>query len=99
VRRRKSRVVFASAALCWIALPVAAEQAPPPWAYPVLAPGVKPPPADGVARTIPGSEASFTRTEMFDLFNAHDWFPDDHPTMPDVVAHGRKSAVRACGMC
>jgi cytochrome c553 len=82
-----------------LTLPVAAQQAPPPWAYPVLAPGVKPPPDDGLEKTVPGSKTSFTRKQISDLFNAHDWFPEDHPTMPDVVAHGRGPEVRACGMC
>jgi cytochrome c553 len=78
--------------------PSAAEPAPP-WAYPVLAPGAKPPPDDGVAKTVPDSKASFTRKQISDLFNAHDWFPEDHPPMPDVVAHGRGPVVRPCGMC
>jgi cytochrome c553 len=84
--------------ICALIAPLAAE-APPPWAYPLLDPSVKPPPDDGVKRTLPGSSASFTRKEMSDLFEAHDWLPDDHPPMPDVVAHGRKPEVRACGMC
>jgi cytochrome c553 len=82
-----------------LTLPVAAQQAPPPWAYPVLAPGVKPPPDDGLEKTVPGSKTSFTRKQISDLFNAHDWLPEDHPPMPDVVAHGRGPEVRACGMC
>jgi cytochrome c553 len=60
---------------------------------------VKQPPDDGLEKTIPGSKTSFTRKQISDLFNAHDWFPEDHPTMPDVVAHGRGPEVRACGMC
>jgi len=60
---------------------------------------VKPPPDDGLEKTVPGSKTSFTRKQISDLFNAHDWFPEDHPTMPDVVAHGRGPEVRACGMC
>src|SRR5581483_11051318 len=34
-----------------------------------------------------------------DLFNIADWRPTEHPSMPDVVAHGRKPDVRACGYC
>jgi cytochrome c553 len=97
VTQRNSRWILATA-LCLIALPVAAEP-PPPWAYPVLAPGVKPPPDDGLEKTVPGSKVSSTRKQISDLFNAHDWFPEDHPTMPDVVAHGRGPEVRPCGMC
>jgi cytochrome c553 len=28
-----------------------------------------------------------------------DWYPDIHPPMPDIVAHGRKPDVYACGHC
>src|SRR5579863_2389043 len=77
----------------------AAEQTPPPWAYPVLAPGVQGPPDDGVKRSVPGSGVQFTAREMFNLFDAHDWFPGDHPPMPEVVVHGRAPDVRACSMC
>jgi len=93
------RWIVAAATFCLLTLPAAAQQAPPPWAYPVLAPGVKPPPDDGLEKTVPGSKTSFTRKQISDLFNAHDWFPEDHPPMPDVVAHGRGPEVRACGMC
>jgi cytochrome c553 len=31
--------------------------------------------------------------------NPPDWFPDEHPPMPDVVAHGRANGVRACANC
>jgi cytochrome c553 len=99
VTLRISRWIFVAAAACLLTLSVAAERAPPPWAYPVLAPGVKPPPDDGIEKIVPGSKASFTRKQMSDLFDAHDWFPDDHPPMPDVVAHGHQPEVRACGMC
>ena len=97
--RGDGRWIIAAGTFCLLTLPVAAQQAPPPWAYPVLAPGVKPPPDDGLEKTVPGSKASFTRKQISDLFNAHDWFPEDHPPMPDVVAHGRGPEVRPCGMC
>ena len=97
--RGDGRWIVAAATFCLLTLPVAAQQAPPPWAYPVLAPGVKPPLDDGLEKTVPGSKTSFTRKQISDLFNAHDWFPEDHPPMPDVVAHGRGPEVRACGMC
>ena len=97
--RGDGRWIVAAGTFCLLTLPVAAQQAPPPWAYPVLAPGVKPPPDDGLEKTVPGSKTSFTRKQISDLFNAHDWFPEDHPPMPDVVAHGRGPEVRACGMC
>ncbi len=40
-----------------------------------------------------------TRAQLGDLFNPPDWRPENHPPPPDVVAHGRKPDVRACGYC
>jgi cytochrome c553 len=70
----------------------------PAWAYP-WAPDFKAAPDDGVPRHVPDSTQSFTSTQERDLFFVPDWHPDDHPTMPDVVAHGRMPDVRACGSC
>lgn len=92
------------AALGWFSSMEAGAQttAPikPAWAYPFL--GASPPtvPNDGVQHQLPGSKLSLTKTEIFDLFTAHDWYPETHPEMPEVVARGRKASdVRACGMC
>ena len=71
----------------------------PAWAYPNLGPNPPSPPNDGVRHTLDGSPHTFTMVELFDLFTARDWFADSHPPMPEVVAHGRKPEVRACGMC
>ncbi len=49
-----------------------------------------------------GSKASFTRAQVIDYYGPADWFPEDHPPMPDIVAHGRKAAappIIACGLC
>ncbi len=70
----------------------------PAWAYP-WAPDFKSASDDGVPRHVPDSAAAFTVTQERDLFFAPDWHPDDHPAMPDVVAHGRRPDVRACGSC
>src|SRR5580700_7213069 len=70
----------------------------PAWAYP-WAPDYKAPPDDGVPRHVSNSTAAFTITQERDLFFAPDWHPDDHPPLPDVVAHGRQPDVRACGSC
>ncbi|MGC2402181.1 MAG: c-type cytochrome, partial [Acidobacteriaceae bacterium] len=48
---------------------------------------------------LPGSKASYTKAEIGDIFVVPDWFPDIHPPMPEVVAHGRKPDVYACGHC
>ena len=68
------------------------------WAYPASPPGVVHP-ADEVVRQVPGSPLSLTRAQIEDPFNPPDWFPDEHPLMPEVVAHGRRPAVRACAQC
>ena len=49
--------------------------------------------------TVPGSTLSFTRQQISDGFGPADWFPGDHPAMPEIVAHGRRPDVRACGLC
>jgi cytochrome c553 len=71
---------------------------PPAWAFP-WDPDFKAPPDDGKPRRVPDSDATYTLTQVRDLFVAPDWHPNDHPPMPEVVAHGRKPEVRACGSC
>jgi len=70
----------------------------PAWAYP-WAPDFKAAPDDGMPRHVPDSSAAFTITQERDLFFVPDWHPGDHPPMPDIVAHGRRPDVRACGSC
>jgi len=54
---------------------------------------------DGTLRHIPDSTRSFTLTQIRDNSGPADWFPNDHPKMPDIVAHGRKPDVTACSFC
>jgi cytochrome c553 len=75
------------------------DEAPPPWAYPVAAPGFKPAPDDGQPRRVPGSDRTYTVPQTRDRFFAPDWHPADHPPMPEVVSVGRKPDVFACGVC
>jgi cytochrome c553 len=78
-----------------------AAQADLEWAYQSLDQD-KPPnhyPDDAV-RTVPGSSLSMTQEEVDDLFNPPDWFPMDHPPMPEIVARGIPGTdVRACASC
>jgi cytochrome c553 len=76
---------------------------PPFWAY-----GVPPgPPAAAAAaaapdtsmKHLPGNSLEFTRAQISNAFGPADWYPGDHPTMPDVVAHGKMPDVRACSLC
>jgi cytochrome c553 len=80
------------------ALAVAADP-PPPWAYPVNPPGTQPVPDDSILRHVPDSTVAFSLTQIRDLFNVPDWHPDDHPPMPEPVAHGRKPMPFACAYC
>jgi cytochrome c553 len=72
---------------------------PPEWAYVSNPPDFKSPVDDGSLRHVPDSTAGWTLTQLRDLFFAPDWHPDDHPRMPEIVAHGRKPDVFACGFC
>jgi cytochrome c553 len=88
-----------------------ATEPPPPWAYgflvPAGAPGDTPAasaasllePDDGTLRHLPGSTGAFTLTQVRDPFGPADWYPGDHPPMPEVVSRGRKPDVGACGRC
>lgn len=80
----------------------AQTQTTPPFAYavnPPATPGAAPPPADTSRKTVPGSTLSLTLPQIRDLFNPPDWYPEDHPTMPEAVSKGRRPDVRACGYC
>ena len=84
---------------------------PPPWAYgfaspatPGSSPAPAPPPAaappDNSQHQLPGSSGSFTLAQIRDQYGPADWYPGDHPQMPDIVAHGKKDQqVAACGLC
>jgi cytochrome c553 len=96
-------IAFSGAALAQAPAAGSSPSAPmpssfPAWAYP-WAPDFKAAPDDGIPRHVPDSALAFTITQERDLFFAPDWHPDDHPPMPDIVAHGRPPEVRACGSC
>jgi len=56
-------------------------------------------PDDGVLKQAPGSAKSYTQAQIDDPMAPPDWFPDEHPPMPQVVAHGNGTTVRACIGC
>jgi cytochrome c553 len=83
---------------------VGAQQSEPPaWAYNVVntPAGAQPAaaPDDGSPKKLPGSNGAFTLQQIRDGFGPADWYPDDHPKMPPVVASGRRPDVRACSLC
>ena len=97
------RALVSIAALGMLVLPAvqAQAQAPaqrlPEWAYPV-APRPTPPDAVKPIR-LPGSTKQYTQAQIDDRFSPPDWYPQEHPPLPDVVAHGRPSNGLACALC
>ena len=94
--------------LCAVSLSAAqrlrAAASLPDWAYAIPAPPAAgapqtAAPPDTSVKQIPGSTLTFTRQQISDGFGPADWFPSDHPAMPDIVAHGKRPDVRACGLC
>jgi cytochrome c553 len=78
----------------------APPEQPPAWAFPVNPPhhssgGAKP---DAIEH-VPGSSAAYTDKQLDDEFFVADWFPKEHGPAPDVVLHGHKPNVAACGYC
>ncbi len=57
------------------------------------------PAPDTSLKHLPGSTEAFTQAQINDRFGPADWFPGDHPEMPEIVAHGRKPDVWACSLC
>ena len=87
------------------------SRVPPPWAYGLKTPLGSPPSEeptptptdklavdDGKVIHLPGSPVSLTLTQMRDQVVV-DWYPDDHPKMPEIVAQGRKPDIQACPTC
>jgi len=114
----KKLFATAVAALCVTGALAQEIEGPPMWAWGVTTPGERRPsnakplppqpqaPAPQLDNTvllsIPGSKLRFTAAQVADRFAPADWFPEDHPVMPDIVAKGRQDAktpIWACGFC
>jgi cytochrome c553 len=85
-------------------LPPVPEGEYPAQAPPILPPQkfVPPPPAatsPEQLRQAEGSEFKFTTQQIGYRHGPADWFPQDHPVMPEIVAKGKNPEVRACAMC
>jgi cytochrome c553 len=69
-------------------------------AFPDCAYSAAVPAEDGIKRELPGASVKFTRNEAYFDYGPADWYPGDHPPMPDIVAHGKPAAgTRACALC
>jgi len=73
---------------------------PPDWVYPL------PPRGAGGARPdtaqvfhVPNSTIGYTMRQINNDYDPPDWHPETHTKEPDIVAHGRKPAIYACGFC
>jgi cytochrome c553 len=70
------------------------------WAFPGVGAATsasEPLPSDEVR--LPGSPVIFHRADFHDMAKAIDWFPDTHPTAPDVVLHATTEGGYPCGYC
>jgi len=55
---------------------------------------------DATQHSLPGSTLSFTAAQVRDAYGPADWYPGDHPSMPEIVAHGsRERQIIACSLC
>jgi cytochrome c553 len=55
---------------------------------------------DTTQHKVSGSNLSFTTAQIRDTYGPADWFPGDHPTMPEIVARGsRERQILACSLC
>jgi cytochrome c553 len=97
----RRHIVVAIALVAAGAVAGRAQNQLPDWAYNAVntPAGAKPAPDDGSPKKLPGSGGAFTLQQIRDGFGPADWYPGDHPTMPPVVATGRKPDVRACSLC
>src|SRR5256714_14997878 len=99
---RRLALVFALAAAASTVLAQAPQ--PPAWAYAIPIPppaGAPATPAapDTSVKQLPGTTLTLTRQRISDGFGPADWFPGDHPAMPEIVAHGKRPDARACALC
>ena len=92
----------------------AADSNYPAWAYgvpPPAQPGATPPAPvrdDGTMLSVPGSDLKFTLNKIRGRRDNDtparvapaDWFPNEHPTMPNIVQNGDDSrGIVACSLC
>ena len=72
----------------------------PSWAFPINPRGAPAPAADDSVRRVPDSAVTFTAKEIAAIAGpVPDWHPEEHPTMPAIVARGRPPAVYSCAYC
>jgi cytochrome c553 len=70
------------------------------WALPQNPPAKIPaaPVDDKTPLHVPGSARTFTAAQTTNISSVPDWWPQDHPPMPEIVAHAR-GQTWPCGYC
>jgi len=80
-----------------------AEPAPPPCTQaskPLDCARLGAPRPKDVIHKLPDTDRTFTEYDIHFDYGPADWYPGDHPPMPEIVAHGRQSdTLRACSLC
>ena len=56
-------------------------------------------PPDTTLLSVPNSTRRYTAAQTRNSFDIADWHPEEHGPMPEVVSHGRRPDVQACGYC
>jgi cytochrome c553 len=69
------------------------------WAYPKAGASAVLDPLQKGPQRVPGSPLTFTLEQVNDELNPVDWFPDEHPQAPGIVAHGHKGGPTPCAEC
>jgi cytochrome c553 len=53
-----------------------------------------------VMHKLPDTDKTFTEYAIHYDYGPADWYPEDHPAMPEIVARGRESdTLRPCSLC
>lgn len=73
----------------------------PDWVYPLPVRGAPAAPRPDTAKIfrVPNSAIGYTNRQISNTFDPPDWHPATHTKPPEIVAHGRKPAIYACGLC
>ena len=91
-------VAVAALSVSCAALAAPKSDPPPRWAFMLLHEDSDPTPA-GKRITVPGSALRVAAKAIDNPFAGVDWFPEDHPAMPEVVANGHRPHLWACSYC
>lgn len=55
---------------------------------------------DPAKLSLPDASLSFTESEINNFYGPADWYPDEHPEMPEIIAKGDPDrGIRACAFC